>query len=226
MESVSFVVPSTWPTARRIQVLYALPRPEAYSSEVQQPDRPDRPSSKRGMPSGLPSATTDHDCRSLGVRGSWVQGPGRRPRRSPQASPRITRDHGPQGVWTPTECTQFRDSCIEHRLRAAWVWRFVVRARRGELAGLKWSKVDLDRGVLLVHWQRTTTSAGVVEKEPKGGSEIIDQDFLDGVMASMSRTYRPCRPGLKMTCLRSAFGMKRSQPSRSPPACCAPAREH
>ena len=46
--------------------------------------------------------------------------------------------------------------------------------RRGELAGLKWSKVDLDAGVVYVHWQRAVASGevegGVVEKEPKGKS--------------------------------------------------------
>jgi integrase len=46
--------------------------------------------------------------------------------------------------------------------------------RRGELAGLKWPKVDLDTGVLYVHWQRAVASGevdgGVIEKEPKGMS--------------------------------------------------------
>jgi integrase len=78
---------------------------------------------------------------------------------------------GRKGVWTPAQCAQFLDSCVEHRLRAAWVLAVVVGMRRGELAGLKWSKVDLDKGVLFVHWQRTATSAGVVEKEPKGKSK-------------------------------------------------------
>jgi integrase len=78
---------------------------------------------------------------------------------------------GRKGVWTPAESSQFLQSCIEHRLRAAWVLAVIAGVRRGELAGLKWGKVDLDRGVLFVHWQRTATSAGVVEKEPKGKSK-------------------------------------------------------
>jgi integrase len=56
----------------------------------------------------------------------------------------------------------------------AWVLAIVCGMRRGELAGLKWSKVDLDSGVLHVHWQRAVASGevkgGVVEKEPKGKS--------------------------------------------------------
>jgi integrase len=34
-----------------------------------------------------------------------------------------------------------------------------------------WSCFDLEGGVLKVHWQRTTTRDGVVEKEPKGKSK-------------------------------------------------------
>jgi integrase len=46
--------------------------------------------------------------------------------------------------------------------------------RRGELAGLRWSKVDFARGVIRTDWQRTTATHqgdhGVVEKETKGTS--------------------------------------------------------
>jgi integrase len=77
---------------------------------------------------------------------------------------------GRKGVWTPAQATAFLRHHAGHRLRAAWVLAIVVGVRRGELAGLRWSGVDLDRGVLLVYWQRTTTSGGVVEKAPKGKS--------------------------------------------------------
>jgi integrase len=50
------------------------------------------------------------------------------------------------------------------------VLAIIAGLRRGELAGLKWSRLDLGKGILFVHWQRTATSAGVVEKEPKGKS--------------------------------------------------------
>jgi hypothetical protein len=77
---------------------------------------------------------------------------------------------GRKGVWTPAQATTFLRHHAGHRLRAAWLLAIVVGVRRGELAGLRWSGVDLDRGVLLVHRQRTTTSRGVVEKAPKGKS--------------------------------------------------------
>jgi integrase len=89
--------------------------------------------------------------------------------RKPRVAQRETM--GRKGVWTPAECVQFLDHHLDHRLRAAWVLAIVVGVRRGELAGLKWNRVDLDRGLLLIHWQRTATSTGVVEKEPKGKSK-------------------------------------------------------
>jgi integrase len=91
--------------------------------------------------------------------------------RQPRAAQRETM--GRKGVWTPAECIQFLDHHAEHRLRAAWILAIIVGARRGELAGLKWRRIDLDRGLLLLHWQRTATSRGVVEKEPKGKSKRV-----------------------------------------------------
>jgi len=74
-------------------------------------------------------------------------------------------------VWTPAQATQFLRHHSGHRLIAAWTLSVLTGLRRGELAGLKWSRVDLERGTLSVHWQRTTTRGGVVEKEPKGRSK-------------------------------------------------------
>ncbi len=82
--------------------------------------------------------------------------------RQPRPAQRETM--GRKGVWAPAECTEFLAQHEDHRLRAAWVLAIIVGARRGELAGLKWQRVDLDRGVLLLHWQRTATSSGVVER--------------------------------------------------------------
>jgi integrase len=88
--------------------------------------------------------------------------------RKPKPAQRETM--GRKGVWTPSECSQFLDHHRDHRLRAAWVLAIIAGLRRGELAGLKWHRVDLDKGILFVHWQRTATSTGLVEKEPKGKS--------------------------------------------------------
>lgn len=74
----------------------------------------------------------------------------------------------------PGQCRAFLAAAAGDRLYAAWVLAIVCGMRRGELCGLKWSKVDLDSGVVHVHWQRAVANGmvdgGVVEKEPKGKS--------------------------------------------------------
>lgn len=83
-------------------------------------------------------------------------------------------EKGRKGVWTAAQCRAFLTAAAHDRLYAAWVLAIVCGMRRGELCGLKWSKVDLDGGVVHVHWQRAVASGmvdgGVVEKEPKGKS--------------------------------------------------------
>lgn len=93
--------------------------------------------------------------------------------RQPRKADRETQ--GRKGVWTAAQCSAFLAYAAEDRLYAAWVLAIVCGMRRGELAGLKWSRVDLDVGVVHVHWQRAVASGvvagGVIEKEPKGRSK-------------------------------------------------------
>jgi len=63
------------------------------------------------------------------------------------------------------EATTFLRHYVSHWLRTAWVLAIVIGIRRGELAGLRWSGVDFDRGVLLVHRRPTTTSRGPAGRE-------------------------------------------------------------
>jgi integrase len=91
-----------------------------------------------------------------------------------QPRPTERAEKGRKGIWTAHQCNAFLVGAARDRLYAAWVLAVVCGMRRGELAGLKWSKVDLDNGVVHVHWQRAVASGevdgGVVEKEPKGKS--------------------------------------------------------
>jgi len=81
---------------------------------------------------------------------------------------------GRKGVWTAQQCSTFLTHTAADRLHAAWTLVVVCGLRRGELAGLKWPKVDLDRGAIHVHWQRCCAPGviadGVVEQGPKGTS--------------------------------------------------------
>lgn len=92
--------------------------------------------------------------------------------RQPRAADKA--EGGRKGVWTADECGRFLAHTAGDRLYAAWALVVVCGLRRGELAGLKWPKVDLERGAIHVHWQRSTApgviAGGVIEKEPKGSS--------------------------------------------------------
>jgi integrase len=68
-----------------------------------------------------------------------------------QPRPADTPAHGRKGVWTAQQCGVFLAHTANDRLHAAWTLALVCGLRRGELAGLKWSKVDLDRGAIHVH---------------------------------------------------------------------------
>lgn len=71
------------------------------------------------------------------------------------------------GAWTADEASKFLSCVAEDRLRAAW-WLLLSRGlRRGEVSGLEWSNVDLDRGVVRVVETRVVVSAKATASTPK-----------------------------------------------------------
>jgi integrase len=79
-------------------------------------------------------------------------------------------------VWNAEQAQQFLTAVRTDRLYAAWLVALGCGLRRGELAGLRWTDLDLERGTLSVTTQRTTDSDyNVITKAPKGtGRRIID----------------------------------------------------
>jgi len=122
--------------------------------------------SKRGGPLARDTVRTVHRVLMKALKDLGITVDGVRP---PRTADRETM--GRKGVWTQAQCSAFLRYHTGHRLYAAWAVSIVAGIRRGELAGLKWQRIDLDRGILLVHWQRTTTRTGVVERAPKGKSK-------------------------------------------------------
>ena len=79
----------------------------------------------------------------------------------------LTGEHPSVAVWTAAQLATFLESVVDDSLYALW-WLAALRGlRRGELCGLRWAAVDLDRGMLFVERQRTTAGYTVVEGEPK-----------------------------------------------------------
>lgn len=73
-------------------------------------------------------------------------------------------------AWTPASAMAFLASVKSDRLAAAW-WLFLARGlRRGELAGLKWSAIDLDAGSLRVIETRVVVNGHAQTSSPKTDS--------------------------------------------------------
>lgn len=92
-------------------------------------------------------------------------------------------------VWTAEEAVRFLTGARADRLYAAWLVALSCGLRRGELAGLRWRDLDLERGTLSVTTQRTTdTDYRIITKAPKGtGRRTVD--LGDGTVAAL-RAHR------------------------------------
>jgi integrase len=70
-------------------------------------------------------------------------------------------------VWTAEHLANFLTAVTGDSLFALW-WLIGLRGlRRGEACGLRWSEVDLDRGVVFICRNRTTAGYQVIEGPPK-----------------------------------------------------------
>ena len=77
----------------------------------------------------------------------------------------------------------------EHRWEVA-VWLGLgAGLRRGEMLGLRWSDVDLDKAVAHVRLNVTRTSAGLIAGEPKTSRGVRDVPLGDEVVAAL-RAHR------------------------------------
>lgn len=93
------------------------------------------------------------------------------------------------GAWDATEARQFLASVGDDRLRAAW-WLLLGRGlRRGELAGLRWSAVDLDGGVLRVIETRVVVQSKAVTSTPKTDGSRRSVPLDDRLVAEL-RAHR------------------------------------
>lgn len=69
--------------------------------------------------------------------------------------------------WTLEECRRFLAVTSDHRLSAAFHLALVTGLRRGELLGLRWEDVDLERGTIEVVQQLTVESGRPLLKDLK-----------------------------------------------------------
>jgi integrase len=92
-------------------------------------------------------------------------------------------------VWTVEHLAVFLTAVTGDSLYALW-WLIALRGlRRGEACGLRWSDIDLDRGVLFIVRNRTTAGYRVIEGPPKtaAGTRAV---ALDTHTARVLREHR------------------------------------
>jgi integrase len=83
---------------------------------------------------------------------------------------RATGEHPAVAVWTAQHLVQFLDYTRIDRLFGLW-WLVALRGlRRGEVAGLRWTDIDLERGELTVVRQLTTCGTTLVVNPPKSAA--------------------------------------------------------
>ena len=79
--------------------------------------------------------------------------------------------------WTPEELRRFLDLVASHRLEAAWHVSAMTGMRRGEVLGLRWMDVDLDKARLHVRQALVSVAYELIVSTPKSHrARVIDLD--------------------------------------------------
>ena len=94
-------------------------------------------------------------------------------------------------VWTAEQARQFLEHVSDDRHYALWFLLLTTGLRRGEVAALRWSDIDLAVKTLSVQRTRVTVDYTVVENEPKTPQSrrrlALDADTVEALRAHRSR---------------------------------------
>lgn len=90
--------------------------------------------------------------------------------------------------WEPAELAAFLESVEGTRLETAWRLAAMTGMRRGEVLGLRWCDVDLDRSRIAVRNAIVSVAYELLESSPKSHqARVID---LDPMTTTMLRSHR------------------------------------
>lgn len=91
--------------------------------------------------------------------------------------------------WTPEELRQFLDHTRDSRLYPAWHLAAMTGMRRGEVLGLRWSDVDIERRRLTVRHSLVSVAYEVHETTPKSHrARVVDLDTATVDLLDEQRT--------------------------------------
>lgn len=97
--------------------------------------------------------------------------------------PTVTRTE--KVMWTDDQLAAFLAVAAGHRLGAAFEFCFFTALRRGELAGLRWSDIDRDRGVAMIRNNRVKLDAKTIEKSTKNKSSTAEVPLSQEALAAL-----------------------------------------
>jgi integrase len=137
-----------------------------------------------------------NDCRALKVNpaaGIEIRVPKRKP--ILWTAERVTRWResggkwrpGPVMVWTPQQTGAFLDAIESDRLFTLYCLVAYCGLRRAEVAGLPWSEVDLDRGVITIRETRPGDDSDPDDPKSEAGERTIT---LSAMLAALLRAWR------------------------------------
>lgn len=102
-------------------------------------------------------------------------------------APAPSRDERP--VWSADQLRSFLAGVEEDRLHALYHLAITTGLRRGELAGLRWADLDLDKGKITVASNRVTVGYEVVTGTPKSKKSAAPLG-LDSETVAVLRAHR------------------------------------
>ena len=104
--------------------------------------------------------------------------------------PAISRSGRSISVWTSDQLRRFLDAMADHELYPLYLLAATTGMRRGELAGLPWSNVDLDAARLTVNQQIVSVQYKLIEGDLKTPTSRRSIDLDPRTVAELRRNRR------------------------------------
>lgn len=89
--------------------------------------------------------------------------------------------------WTPDELHRFAVFAQDRPFALAWQLALCCGLRRGELAGLRWSDVDLAAGLIRIRNQRQRVGGRLIDAPPKSAAGRRDLPIPAGLLPLLDR---------------------------------------
>lgn len=91
----------------------------------------------------------------------------------------------------PEDLAAYVRAAMAHRHAVAWLLALLCGLRRGEICGLRWSDVDLERGVIHVRNQRIRAAGQLLDTPPKSAAGVRTLPIPEGLGPLLAQLRQP-----------------------------------